>query len=86
MSEEGGGDFGEGGGQMVCVCGGGGGGVGGFGIGADLAFWMISVPVLAFWLPSLIKGITQKICMLCFVIINSVLLNPFMCLDLFGSQ
>ena len=76
MSEEGGGDFGEGGGggwpHGECVWGReeGRGEVGGLGISADLASWMISVPVLAFWLPSLINGITQKICMLCFVVIQ----------------
>ena len=31
---------------------------------------------------SLKRGITPKICVLCFVIINSVLLNVYMCLDL----
>ena len=85
MSEEGGGDFGEGVG-VGGWCGGGGGRgkVGGLGMRADLAFGMILVPFLAFGLPSLISGITQKICVLCFVVINSVF-ELFMCLDLFGS-
>ena len=62
--------------------GGGRGKVGGLGMRADLAFGMILVPFLAFGLPSLISGITQKICVLCFVVINSVFLN-FLCVWIF---
>ena len=35
---------------------------------------------------SLIKGITPKIRMFCLVLINSVLLNLFMCLDLVSER